>query len=206
MTRIGLIDNDVILKLASCDLFWEGMDSLGLDKSNIRVLSTARLYFQNSSRVGKNYPEKGRLAAIQIACECSSIPGACAEELILFSDIEGLDPGETDLITYGSTLNCCYVVSGDKRWPTVLANAERLDPYCKKLSKKVICLEQIVLRLVRSRDFKTLLPNLMQLGDVDKAMKYVFYSGLETKCESALEGLCSYIADLKRGTGSLLID
>lgn len=200
-----MIDNDVILKLASCELFWEGMDSIGLAKFDIRVLSTAKYYFKKDKKVQQNYPEKGRLAAIQIACECSSIPGASAEELILFSDIEGLDPGETDLIAYGSTVSCCYVVSGDKRWPTALANAERLDPYYKKLSNKVICLEQIVLGLVRSRDFETLLPNLLQLGDVDKAMKYVFYSGIETNYESALEGLCSYIADLKRGTGSLLI-
>jgi len=206
LTLLGLIDNDVILKLASCDLFWEGMDSIGLARSNVRVLSTAKPYFKNSRSVKRNYPEKGRLAAIDIASLCDCVPEASAQELILFDEIKGIDPGETDLITYGSTLGCCYVVSGDKRWPTALANTERLDPYCKKLSKKVICLEQIVLGLVRSRDFETLLPNLIQLGDVDKAMKYVFYPGLETKYESALEGLCSYIADLKRGTGSLLIE
>lgn len=182
------------------------MDSIGLARENIRVLSTAKPYFKNSSSVQRNYPAKGRLAAIEIAYECISVPGISTEEQVLFNDIEGIDPGEAELITYGSTLDCCYIVSGDKRWPTALANAERLDPYYKKLSKKVISLEQIILGLVRSRDFETLLPNLMQLGDVDKAMKYVFYPGLETKYESALEGLCSYIADLKRGTGSLLID
>jgi len=50
------IDNDVILKLVTCDLFDEAIAAFDIDLSNIHVLETAR-FSMRSNKTKKNYSE-----------------------------------------------------------------------------------------------------------------------------------------------------
>ena len=50
------IDNDVILKLVTCDLFDEAIAAFEIDRSNIHVLESARFSFKRGN-TPKNYSE-----------------------------------------------------------------------------------------------------------------------------------------------------
>ena len=57
MARLIFLDNDVILKLVVCNLFWEAVASLELSPADLWVLETAKHVFRKDRWAKKKYPE-----------------------------------------------------------------------------------------------------------------------------------------------------
>jgi hypothetical protein len=149
---IAFLDNDIILKLVACDLFWEAMSSLNLHLQDLRVLADAKYVFQKSRRVKQQYPQEIREAAIAIVSECHMIEANPNNELSQLQ-IEGIDPGEVILISATLSLEFFYLVTGDKRCLQALAGEEQVREIYKRLQGKCVCLEQLIFKLIETKGF-----------------------------------------------------
>ena len=62
---IYFLDNDVILKLTTYRILDEALDCLEIDRSDIRVLASARYFFGKNKDVKKKYSEVTISSAIE---------------------------------------------------------------------------------------------------------------------------------------------
>lgn len=181
------------------------MTSLELTQADLRVLSDAKYVFRNSGRLKKQYPQSIRDTAISIVEQCPIIYPQLSEELRNLQ-IEGIDPGEMILISATRDEECFYLATGDKRCLTALAAAPELTEIKQRLLRRVICLEQLILRLINTQGFDEVLTKVLPAREYDTALKAIFGSGERSTQENVMLALEAYIEDLRRKTEGLLVD
>ena len=181
------------------------MTSLGLTQADLRVLSDAKYVFRKSRRVLQRYPQPIRDSAISIVEGCTPIVPEVSEELQNLQ-IEGLDPGEIILLSATKYEEFFYLATGDKRCLTALAAAPKLAAIRQRLIERVICLEQLILRLIYTQGFELVLTTVLPAREYDTALKVIFGSGERATQENVLQALEGYIEDLRRTTDGLLIN
>lgn len=207
MRRVCFLDNDIILKLVACNLFSEAVRSLNLVESDLRVLSDAKYVFRNSRRIAKKYPLEIRESAILIVERCQNIQPELSEELRDLQ-IEGLDPGEMILISATKHEESFYLTTGDKRCITALANSTEpsLVAIKERLAGKLVCLEQLILKIINVEGFDVTLIKVLPVREYDKALKAIFGSGERCTRDNVLMALEAYINDLRDNAQGLLAD
>jgi hypothetical protein len=72
MGMVYFLDNDVILKLTTYRILDEALDCLQIDRSDIRVLASARFVF-GSKKLQKKYSAETLLSAIEFVKSCTTI-------------------------------------------------------------------------------------------------------------------------------------
>ncbi len=203
MPVVCFLDNDIILKLVACSLFSEAVSSIGVTETNLRVLSDAKYVFRKSRRVVQKYPQTIRESAILIVDRCTKIQPEPSEELKKLQ-IEGIDPGELILISATRYEESFYLTTGDKRCLTALATAPQLAEIRQRLIGRVICLEQLILKLIDTQGFDEVLAKVLPAREYDTALKAIFGSGEKATQENILQALEGYIEDLRMKTQGLL--
>jgi hypothetical protein len=198
------VDNDVILKLVACNLFWEAVGVLGLTSDDLRVRASTKYYFRKKP---KNYPQAVREQAIAVVEQCQLIDDPpINEELQILQQIEGIDPGEGVLIVATQPEPSFYLMTGDKRCLEALATAPQLVGVRQRLEGRVVCLEQLILRLIETQEFSKILTLVLPAREYDTALRAVFGSGERATRDNVLLGLREYIQDLRSKTEGLLVD
>lgn len=198
-----LSDNDVILKLAACDLLDESLAALNITKSDVYVLPTAKY------ALARAVVPHGEVVAARVNEFLASVQIIAWEpppdELRLFEDTLGIDQGEAVLYASTATLDDFALVTGDKASLKALAGSAECQPIVNRLAGRVICLEQIIQRCVNHAGFDTVKNKVVPARGCDKALGAIFGSGLTTNATSVHEGLSSYISHLRSATGNLLM-
>lgn len=205
------LDNDIILKLATCNLFDKTLTSLDVDWSQIKILTTAQYKFrklnqQNRRRINFNYNIE---EALKVINNCSKIleNNLNQDILIKLQDVEGIDVGEAILISYVSYQNQqgnpSYLLTGDKRCLQALANSG-ITEIIQHLNHRVWCLEQLILKNIQKHGFDFVKQNIVPVKDCDTALKAVFGSSELATLEGSREVFKKYIQDLRQRTGNLL--
>lgn len=187
----------------ACNLFWEALTSLGLTQADLRVLPSAKHVFRKNNRVRQKYPQAIRADAISIVEGCTEVIPEFTEELQNL-DVEGIDPGEGFLILATRYETSFYLTTGDKRCLRALAAAPQLGAIRQRLDGRVICLEQLILKLIYTQGFDKVLTKVLPAREYDIALKSSFGSGEKATQESVLQTLNAYIEDLRKITGGLL--
>lgn len=205
MSPVCFIDNDIILKLAACNFFWEAVSTLELSENDLRVLPEAKHVFQRSNKVKKKYGSIILQNAINIVERCGEIQLEEDEEELQQLQIEGIDPGEMLLICATRRETSFYLTTGDKRCLTALASHAELENVRQRLTGRVICLEQLILKLIKTQGFDKVLTNVLPARTYDTALKSIFGSGERATEENVLTSLEGYINDLQKNTKGLLI-
>lgn len=200
------MDNDIISKLAACDLFLEALSSLKLEESDLRVLSTAQYVFRG--RNFKKYPDNIRNYAIKIAEKYTKVNQECVNIEIIddLQKIEGIDPGESLLTAAAFNEESFYLTTGDKRYITALGKATHIEAIQLKLSGRVICLEQVIRRIICSQGFENTLTKVLPARQYDKSLNAIFGSGEKCTQDNVVMSLDAYIEDLRNKSGGLLAD
>ena len=149
MGKVYFLDNDVILKLTTYRMLDEALDCFKIDRSDIRVLESARFVF-GSPKLRKKYSEEALILATEFVKKCPEIATQDSEEYrLLEKQIKNdIDPGEATLIAATFQESASLLATGDKRCLKALANTECLDFIHKGLQGRVICLEQIICRSI----------------------------------------------------------
>ena len=207
---ICLADNDIILKLAQCHLLAEAVEALDATYGEVYVLNTAKFKLINPAkpargRVKPDEPAHARLQAFFAAVrEIEVTPSA--DEQRAFDDLQGVDAGEAVLFSASAHYPGSLLTTSDKRSLTALVAAP--DPVCVtvcgRLAGRVVCFEQVVLRLIDQFGFDLVHARVAPARDCDTALRIVFGSGLTAAEQGVRDGLGSYINDLRGRTGGLL--
>lgn len=197
-----LSDNDVIHKLAACDLLDESLAALGDTYSDVYVLLTARFVLARMVAIygaAITHRLNAFLSRVQVI-DWQPPP----DEIRLFEDTLGIDQGEAVLYASTATLNDFIVVTGDKVSLRALASNPNCNRIVNRLTGHVLCLEQIIQKCIDQIGFDMVKDKVVPARACDKALTAIFGSGLIAKAASVDEGLTSYINDLRSNTGKLL--
>jgi hypothetical protein len=205
MGMVYFLDNDVILKLTTYRMLDEALDCLEIDRSNIRVLNSARFVFEKHKKVRENYLETVRESAINFVSQHTEIAAQNSEEHKLLLAQNGIDLGEATLITATIQESASFLVSGDKKCLNALA-AKDLYLIHKKMQGRAICLEQIICKSIEIQGFDWVMDRILPNLACDATLKAAFGSGSKSQCETVLGTLNGYIQDLQKTSSGILSD
>lgn len=197
-------DNDVIAKLACCDLLDEALTALGVTKADVRVLPSAAHYFRRSaklrSRIGNAVADRAaRFAESVTVIQSAPDPSEYAALLA----VDGIDAGEAVLFAATKAARDWQLLTGDKNGLRALASSSSCSDVCRRLTSRVMCLEQIVVRLIDHHGFPSIKRKIVPVAQCDVVLQVAFYDDSVTEAK-VREALDRYILPLRSQTGSLL--
>ena len=198
---IYLSDVDVVLKLASCGFLPSLPALLGVEEDDLRVGYLVSLKAR-LSRPGKRLPDASFQMHLEEFCRRHSVVEASsnhAREQQLLQG--GMDPGEAILFAEAESTRG-IVVTGDKR---ALQAYKALSTPAQRAKIKVVCWEQLLLRVHRVLGFARLRDGCCAGMSSDKLLALAFSNGLATSEEHALEALCSYLDGVKAHSADILV-
>jgi hypothetical protein len=204
---IVLADNDIVLKLAACDLFGEFFTAFATTRSTVQILPTARNVL-TSKRVQKRLAEAVRLRLTEFlanAPEINVVPSLERREALAEQpriDDEALLFAACPLLT-GSVL-----VTGDKRALIALVEAGASDAtcaaVCAELTGRVYCFEQVIERILAVVEFDAIRERLVTARECDGSLALWLGSTLDATADRFADGLQSFLNRARSETGALL--
>lgn len=210
MAKVCFLDNDITYKLVAFQLFDEAIaiPKLQIDKANLRVLPTAKHFFRGKQKKNGASPDPVLTAVIELVSSCASaiseVDDAFTEESNQLRQVEGIHEGEQTLILATRSQTDFLLLSGDKNCMTQLAAIP--EQIYKRLCGRVICLEQIILKLIEVKGFEFVRDRVLPMVGCDKSLQICFgYSTLATE-ENVIAGLNSYINEIRQQAPDLLAD
>jgi len=215
---IYCIDNDIIKKLATFELFDETINLFNTNPGKINILKTAQYKFYGDwekLRKGKvknvedqfiNYEKTVQLAKDLPHISRTEVDVGLFTHLLSF---EGINEGEATLASYvieviqKGEFTEILILTGDKDFLKALAKVELYDIQAL-LTHKLWCLEQLILKNIKVYGFEFVRNKIVPVRECDKAIKAIFGSGMVSTPENSLSTLNNYIEELRDQTGNLL--
>jgi hypothetical protein len=205
-----LADNDVLLCLAAFDLLEEACAWFGVGSADIEVLATASFRLRKPGRrLSQKYGEDAIARALAFAEQVGVVakPSDTSElDLLTMTGAAfQIDPGEATLFA-ATAVHAPYVVlsTGDKRCLAGVAELPGADALRARLSRKVVCLEYVLLGLVDDHGFAYVRDKVWEHRGCNGAVKQAF--GWSDPCDEGTvrEGLQSHIRNLDTQTAGML--
>ena len=191
-------DVDVVLKLARCGFLTYLSELLGVKEPEFEVRHLASLAAR--SRKLTSLAHRRDLAAF---CARHQVIGGTAsvkrEQELLNA---GMDPGESLLFAEAETTGG-IVVTGDKRALMAYATASNAS---QRASLRVVCWEQLLLRVREIRCYEELRRGACEGIEHDGLLRIAFSNGLATPEHHSLEAIGSYLKAVMQHSGDILFD
>ncbi len=196
-----LSDNDIIYKLAACDLLDETLVVLGVTYTDVYVLPTARYKFgitRNPARAQARYgPDVvARIRDFLASVRELDIVGP-PEGLQLLAEVDGVDAGEAVLFSATIRFDHYLLATGDKNSLCAVASTPACQSIALRLCGHVICLEQIVTRVIQHFGFAYVQDKIVPARSCDTALRAAFGSGDAATESNVLATLDGYINELR---------
>lgn len=211
MTKLCFVDNDIITKLVAFQLFEEAIAVLQVIKTDLRVLPTAKFVFQAKRKQQVHYPDEVWAAVIDLVTTCSTLAEPSFEQteasleetrqLEHFKD--EIQAGEAALIVATRLEPDFLLFSGDKKCMKALATIPK--PIYQRLCGRVVCLEQMILKLIQKLGFEAVRDRILPMVNFDKTLKICFGYSTPAPKETVLVGLNSYISEIYACAPNLLM-
>lgn len=204
----ALIDNDVLMK-GACYLLLAELIAAKFGTDQVGYLGAAKFVLTKKIRIANLRGDTAEAEAELLRfLEVHQPIETTAEEQEFAANLEtmaqnlavNLDSGESQLLAVLVLRTLANLLTGDKR--AILAIERLLDsvPTLAGIAGKVICLEQLVGHAVVSGDPVATRAAICREPGVDRTLSICFScSGPGQSVASVMEGLVSYIADLRQG-------
>lgn len=175
---ILLADNDIVLKLAQCDLLDTLDEILQVPADQILIPSTARFQLmpRNEQKALTKCGNTETMARLQrFLAAASDVPVVQDLELLLtMSQIPDIDSGEQQLFATVASAGDSTLLTGDKRaLRAVLANQEQIAQVHSGLVDRVITFESALLLSLDVFGFSVLKQKLLSCPKPDKMLQLV---------------------------------
>lgn len=205
---IVLADNDIVLKLAWCDLFSEVLETFGVTCSDIRILNTGRHVLARRGR--KKLDEDGYARLICFLRSVTDLDVAPEpEDMVALAEQPRIDSGEAVLFSVCAQLPDAFLATGDKRSLTSLCEATTTNTVCSslcdRLTGKIVCFELIMERILDKFGYTAVRDRLVRGRECDGGLALWLGSGLDANEPTFRQGLTSFRNDLQGTTGTLLL-
>jgi hypothetical protein len=201
------VDNDILFKGASYGILTELITAVCEVQADVGVLGSARFVLGKKISTSPLLLDRAAArASFSAFMGQARILEPTDEERGLAADFEfaaqeigvSLDAGESQLCAISVNRLLSLLITGDKR---AIQGLERLldkDSRLLALSGKVACLEQVFMSAISQLGHERLRCAVCAEPDVDKALTICFSCRSNSaSVESHVEGLQSYIADLR---------
>lgn len=195
-------DVDVVVKLAACGFLPSLPELLGVSEAEIQIqyLASLKARVNRPSKKLENEVHRGHLEEF---CEAHGVIDEAADvarqEMLLQG---GMDPGEATLFAEAEATGG-IVVTGDKR---ALDSYARLSTAADRAKLKVVCWEQLLLRVHHLRGYETLKRGGCEGMKYDGLLRLAFSSGFVTSEDHAMSAIRSYFNEVKNRHGEMLAD
>lgn len=216
MADAVLMDNDVILKTSCYGLVDEVTALLGAAGRTIHALGVARYVLGRAITKRKNIADREGAAARLAGLLGRAQPvEPSAEEVALAAEFEAvaqsleveLDGGESQLLAVLIMRSAAILLTGDKRAIRAIEPVVKESEHRERVAGRVVCLEQLAAALVGRHGAEVIRGRVCGEAAVDVSLAICF-SCSAGGCEatSILEGLASYVRDLRRHVQYALAD
>lgn len=197
-----LADNDIIHKLAACDLLNDAFSALDIVRADIYVLPSAKYKLcvvGRRSRLGEQrYGREGFARIRDFLTSVREIDVAGSPEVRqLFDGVDGIDPGEAVLFSAATTFDSYLLMTGDKASLRALASTPICNGVAQRIRGHVVCLEQIVKHLIQSFGFPYVRDKIVIGRGCDAVLNIAFGSRYDATEPNVLAALDSYINELR---------
>ncbi|MDW8265240.1 MAG: hypothetical protein RMJ52_07895 [Gemmataceae bacterium] len=205
---IVLADNDILIKLACCDLFVEFQNAFGVTAEDIRILKTARFSIttpKHRRRIGE--ASFSRLTAFLAAiADIDTNPDPAI--IAALTEQTNINPGEAVLYTVCPCIPNSVIVTGDNKSLAGLAAARTEDATCAELyhalAGRVFCFEHVLSRILEQFGFSHIRQRLIDGRECDRGLALWLGSGLDATESGFRDGLASYLNHARQECGELL--
>lgn len=198
-----LVDTDMLVLLTASETLAQVVALLGYSIDQVRRLPAAPHQVRKSSKFRETYGEPllRRILDAVAAIREINAPGD-HEMLERFGN--AVDAGEAQLFTIATNEPCALLVTGDNRaLRSVRAHHETLPLH--QLARRVICLEAVLLMLVRQRGAAAVRAAFSPvLGH--RTLSVVLSANTVLADETCISAIRSYFSSLLAETGDLLYD
>ena len=209
---IYLSDNDIVEKLAICDLFDEALAALNATRSDVLVLPTLKHRIGIGAARPKAVKRLGEATANRLVAFIASVGeiteySAADHDLLenLDESVE-IDPGEIILLAATANLTDYLLLTGDKRCIHSVATSPACAVIAQRIQGKVVCFEQVICRIIHHCGFDAVKTKVVPvLNNCDTALRAAFGSAIHATESNTLACLESYIAEIRRFPIDLLI-
>ncbi|MDJ0661703.1 MAG: hypothetical protein QNJ42_19785 [Crocosphaera sp.] len=219
------LDNDIILKLVTYDLFYYTLQSLDIEENKLKILDTFKYKFdQPIKRKRRKKANNSEKYDIQKALEITKNYQIISDKnfsnfeldvytkLINYSKItqdknNEIHPGEVTLINHVCYLNQQennnYLLTGDKKCLRALSNSGMTD-IIELVKGKIWYLEQLILKNIEQFGFNLIQSKIYKKKDCDTNLKLIFGYSQSASENEVRESLNSEIIRLQKETRNLL--
>lgn len=208
LAKVCFLDNDITYKLAAFQLFDEAIDTLQIKKTNLQVLPTAKFFFRGKQQKKGKSPDPVLAAVIELVHACTSASvgqdEASSEELIQLKKIEGIHEGEAALIAATRSQADFLLLTGDKNCMKALSVIP--EAIYQRLCGRVVCLEQIILKLIKVKGFEFVRDRILPMVSCDRSLQFCFGYSTPAPEESVILGLTGCIDEIEQHAPDLLAD
>ena len=193
-------DVDVVRKLAACGFLPWLPELIGVAENEleVRYLTSLRARLSRPSHRLANAKHQQSLAAFCAAH--STVDDASDPERQQELLLGGMDSGEA-LLFAEAEATCGIVVTGDKRALEIYA---RLSTAAQRARIKVICWEQLLLRVHELRGYEELRSGGCEGIGCDGLLSLAFSSGTATAEAHALAAIESYLGGVRKHSADIL--
>lgn len=198
---IYLFDVDIVIKLAACGFLPLLPELCGVSESAIKIQYLASLRYRLNCPKNKlaNTTHQKHLKMFCSKYSMVAASGAVTRQQELLSD--GMDPGEALLFAEAEATGG-IVVTGDKR---ALLDYKQSSTASERAKIKVVCWEQLLLRVHQLHGYEALKQGCCDGMFCDKLLSVVFSNGLITPEEHVIEGIWSYLNEVKKHSDDILV-
>lgn len=200
------LDNDLVSKLAYLDLLELGVEACGAQIASARVLPTARfkLLVTKPAKGIERHGAAMHERLTRFLTQVEACPEAPAGDDASLKDV--LDAGEAILVSHASRSDGAMLATGDKRAIRSLAAAPMCAAITERLRGRVVCLEQVLLRIVERVGFEVVRDRIVATGDIafDMAVQAAFGSGSQAEERNACGSLERRVRELQREAAGML--
>lgn len=212
----AVVDNDVLLKGAIYGFLEPLVTSMPCEVGKAGALGAARfVVLKRLEKHPLNKPREEAIEGFKQTIQKMQIVEPTIEETALASEIEAaaqikglpVDSGESQLLSITIVRALSYIATGDKR--AIISFEELCESSLPidEAKNKVICLEQLVAKLIQdATQFFSTRNQVCLERQTDKALSISMFCHRETAAaEECLQALNSYIEDLRRAAPQLLV-
>ncbi len=215
MTNVA-VDTDAVHKLLVYGLIDEAKVALGSTLPQFHCLGASKYVVRRLITDGNFHKSREDLESeFKRVLSCITLIEPTAEEVELAARLESiaqqsgnsLDVGESQLCAVLATRHLDLIVTGDKRAIVAAENLYQIDSEYSFLSSKFASIEQVFLNMIKIHDLEKLKSSVCLESGIDKSLSTCFSCTSKIiNSDSTIEGLKSYVNNLKSRAASVLND
>lgn len=170
------LDNDAILKLSAYNFLEDSIRLCG--GGGFSILDTAGAVMRNPRRRAgfeQRFTLQGLQRAIDFVSAAPVINRAPDEHIHhILTLVDDMDPGETILFGVACLDDDSFVLTGDKKSIRQLATEVLAETVFKRLRGRVICLEEVILGLIKVKGYPAVRRTISAMPGVDLGVTRFF--------------------------------